>query len=248
MAAPWIPPSLRPLFGPDLDSMTVRTPAMMRAAGGGRRRHGASAMAGLLIAALLSGLALGACSGPSRRPASTSTTSSTTSTSIATAIPCQSRSFDGLVVSQTSAAGSRVVQVALHPYQTGVRCQLQGTPTVTLLGAGGSPLPTSEMNFSTTTWRGQGNVERPVVVVSSPNGNQSPDAWASFTLTFHEPNEVTRPQTACPATSALAVGLSNDSGTVVIPSVLIVAGTGKTEPCGSIHVGSFYVGLGPQPG
>lgn len=122
---------------------------------------------------------------------------------------------------------------------------LEGTPTVTLIGAGETPLPTSAVPV-----QGKAKVAQPVAISSTANTSQhqTVGSWASFTLTFHQPSDLLEPQTSCPATAAVAIGLSGQSGTVLVPAALVVAGTRRGAPCGSIHVGSFYAGLGLKHG
>jgi hypothetical protein len=176
------------------------------------------------------------------------TTTTTTTSMIVPVATCRLTDLDGVVVKETSAAGTQYVQVALHNYR-GTLCSLEGTPTVTLLGAGGMPLPSREGSFSTTDFDGQANLDRLVLLNSGATATITVRAsgWASFTLAHISGGPITEPQTACPTTSAIAVGLQSASGTVVIPVVLHVFGSYHGAPCGSFIVGSFYAGLGPQP-
>ncbi len=168
---------------------------------------------------------------------------STTTTTIVPVAPCRLTDLDGAVVDETGAVGSQYVQVALHGYgRTGV-CSLKGTPTVVLLGTGDAPLPSSETDLPKTEFTGRGNTAR-LVLLSATTADSS--SWASFTLVHTGP--MTLPRTRCPATSAIAVGLPGASGTVVVPAVLRVYGSYPEGACGAFGVGSFYAGLGPQPG
>lgn len=141
------------------------------------------------------------------------------------------------------------MQVALHDYR-GTRCTLKGTPSVTLLGAAGTPLATHEGTYLPTAFDGQADVDRLVLLNSSTTGGITGRAsgWASFTFAYNGPGPLDEPTTACPTTSAIAVGLPSASGTVVVRAALRVFGpeSATSVVCGSISVGSLYAGLGPQ--
>lgn len=186
-------------------------------------------------------------------PRTATPTTATATPTVATIVPvaaCRPTALDGVVVEMSGAAGTQYVQFALHDYR-GTQCTVKGTPTVTLLGTGGAPLVTHEGRFSATTFAGRAEVARLVLLNSNTTGNVTGRAsgWASFTLAHVSGGAIAEPQTACPTTSAIAVGLPGASGTVVvpIPGALRDFGSHYGAPCGSFKVGSFYAGLGPQP-
>lgn len=208
-----------------------------------------------IVAMVAAGASLAAvASGPHhhaksvQRPASFATSPTTTPTPTTTGpsttgvTPCSLTRLDGVVLRWTSAAGTQNLQVALNIYRA-TSCSLEGTPTVTLLGTGDAPLPTSQVEFPDTAFDGQANVQRPVVL--SP-GQSTSSGWASFMVSFSSPGPYNEPETTCPATSAISVTLSGVSGSVVVPAVLRPAG--PAGACGTILVGSLYAGLGQPPG
>lgn len=196
---------------------------------------------GPVAALALVGMFCAACSSGSGQPAATSTTAagpSSTTTSAAT-VPtstsstvagttrCTTANLKGAVVGSSGAAGTIETTVALTSTASSP-CILGGFPGAELLGATGSPLPTTVVRGGSYSFTRL----TPTTVTVAPGGS------AYFNIGYSD--VPVGAETSCPTSAALEVTPPNAFNHVVVAAML--------SPCGggTMAVSPVFGDTGPD--
>lgn len=152
--------------------------------------------------------------------------------------PCSLNTFNGIVISQNSGAGTTYVQIAIHALLIGRQCTVKGVPRMQLMGANGRKVKTRQSPITSSALSGSGDQQ----IVVLPGSTQQ---WISFYLAYQTPMEVNRPSLACPTSSSLTLTVPGNPGQVAILAKIQAASLpARPSPCGKVMVGGFYAGLG----